>query len=185
MLLDQRNLTEVYDVFLIPRGVEAFLIEYNRSANATHSVIRMQTARFADGPGESVLDVAIQWVEEDSSRIRSYANGANTMSGGSHLLGFREGVLRAVRHYGRLRGIAEIAMLTDDDIRVGLTAIVAVRLPEPAFVTFYKEYLTNPEVRPWVQREVNKQLFAYLSSHPTEAKLILDRIMRSRRHHSQ
>ncbi len=185
MLIDHRNLNEVYDVFLMPRGTEDFLAECNRGTQATHSVIRIQAGKSSDVEGTQGLDAAIQWKEDNPTTIASYANGLRTMFGGPHLVGFREGIVRSIRRYARSQGLDEIMSLTPDDIRIGLTGIIAVRLLDPQFEGPTRSQLYNPEVRPWVQREVNKQLFAYLKSHPAEAKRILDRILRSRRQQPQ
>ena len=68
---------------------------------------------------------------------------------------------------------------TGDDLREGLTAIVAVKLADPHFEAQTKVRLTNPEVGSFVETTVNEQLGHYLEEHPGEAKRILNKAIQA------
>ncbi|MEE9297232.1 MAG: toprim domain-containing protein, partial [Phycisphaerae bacterium] len=64
---------------------------------------------------------------------------------------------------------------TGDDFREGLTAVIAVKVPEPQFEGQTKVKLLNPEVETFVQQMVNEQLGNYLEENPSEAKRIVEK----------
>jgi DNA gyrase subunit B len=68
---------------------------------------------------------------------------------------------------------------TGDDLREGLTAVVAVKLANPHFEAQTKVRLTNPEVGSFVETTVNEQLGHYLEEHPPEAKRILNKAIQA------
>jgi len=68
---------------------------------------------------------------------------------------------------------------TGDDLREGLTAVVAVKLADPHFEAQTKVRLTNPEVGSFVETTVNEQLGHYLEEHPPETKRILNKAIQA------
>jgi DNA gyrase subunit B len=68
---------------------------------------------------------------------------------------------------------------TGEDLREGLTAVVAVKLSDPHFEAQTKVRLTNPEVGSFVETTVNEQLGHYLEEHPPEAKRILNKAIQA------
>ncbi|MHC4334925.1 MAG: toprim domain-containing protein, partial [Planctomycetota bacterium] len=68
---------------------------------------------------------------------------------------------------------------TGEDLREGLTAVVAVKLANPQFEAQTKVRLTNPEVGSFVETTVNEQLGHYLEEHPPEAKLVLNKAIQA------
>jgi DNA gyrase subunit B len=68
---------------------------------------------------------------------------------------------------------------TGDDLREGLTAVVAVKLAEPHFEAQTKVRLTNPEVGSFVETTVNEQLGHFLEEHPSDAKRILNKAIQA------
>ena len=63
-------------------------------------------------------------------------------------------------------------ILTGDDIREGLTAIVSVKIEEPQFEGQTKQKLGNSEARGAVDTVVSEQLKIFLEQNPTVAKAI-------------
>jgi len=64
-----------------------------------------------------------------------------------------------------------------DDFREGLTAVVSVKVAEPQFEGQTKTKLGNREVTAPVSQAVSEMLSIYLEEHPTEAKLIVDKVI--------
>ena len=48
---------------------------------------------------EPRMEVALLWTDETAEYVRSYVNGVNTVAGGTHELGLKAGVVRAVRNF--------------------------------------------------------------------------------------
>ena len=128
--------------------------------------------------------MAFQWnTGYQTDGLHSFANGINTIEGGTHVEGFRAALTTVINKYawakGHLKGKED--NLLGEDIREGLTAIISVRLRDPQFEGQTKGKLGNTSIKTLVQRATNERLGDWLEEHPTEAnKIVKKAIMASR-----
>jgi len=96
-----------------------------------------------------------------------------------HEEGFKKAITNVVNKYGLAKGLLkegkDDARLLGEDIREGLTAIVAVRLPEPQFEGQTKTKLGTVSMRSLTERVTNEKLSEWLEEHPSEAKQIVQK----------
>ncbi|WP_336923951.1 DNA gyrase/topoisomerase IV subunit B [Aquipuribacter sp. SD81] len=134
------------------------------------------------------VDVALQWGTGYETTVRSFVNVVSTPHGGTHLAGFEQALLRTVRaqvqaNARRLKVAAKDGSerVEKDDVLAGLTAVVAVRLPEPQFEGQTKEVLGTPAVRQIVAKVVERELTELLTStkreHKAPAAALLDKVV--------
>ena len=124
---------------------------------------------FEDTSSEIKIDVAMAWCNKvyDES-ILSYANSVRTSDGGTHESGLRAGINRAVNDWAIQNNvIKESQKLEGADIREGLTAIVAVKIPEDKalYESQTKAKLDSPDAYTAVNNFVYDQLIHYLAEH--------------------
>jgi len=131
----------------------------------------------------TVVEAAMQYNDGFSETMLSFANCVNTIDGGSHLTGFRAALTRVLNDYARKNKLIKESdpNVTGDDVRVGLTAVVSVKLAEPQFEGQTKAKLGNPEVRPHVETVVSDGLTMFLEQHPEDGKSIIDKCLVSAR----
>ena len=67
--------------------------------------------------------------------------------------------------------------ISGDDFREGLTAVISVKVAEPQFEGQTKTKLGNSEVMGMVDQAVGEALSNYLEEHPTEAKMIVNKVI--------
>jgi DNA gyrase subunit B len=67
--------------------------------------------------------------------------------------------------------------IAGDDFREGLTAVISVKVQEPLFEGQTKTKLGNKEVSGAVDKIVGEMLTTYLEEHPSEAKLIVQKVL--------
>jgi DNA gyrase subunit B len=118
---------------------------------------------------ECLVDVAVRWGTGYDDEVRSFVNIIATPKGGTHLAGFEQGLLKALRDQVKVnarRLKAGDVKVEKDDAMEGLTAVVAVRLAEPQFEGQTKEVLGTSAVRGIVARVVDTELRRWLAQPP-------------------
>ncbi len=166
------------EVFKFDDGLRAFVAHLNDGKSILHNdVIYMQR----DDPNSTMTcEVAMQYNDGYNENVLVFANNIRNIDGGTHLSGFRTALTRTMNYYARNNSfLKEGQNTTGEDLREGLTAVVAVKLSEPHFEAQTKVRLTNPEVGGFVETVVNEQLGHYLEEHPTEAKRILNKAIQA------
>ncbi|WP_232548045.1 DNA gyrase/topoisomerase IV subunit B [Propioniciclava soli] len=116
------------------------------------------------------VDVALRWSDTYDTKVVSFVNIIATPKGGTHVLGFERGLVRAVgKALDGTRLLKAGEEVVKEDILEGLTAVVTVRLAEPQFEGQTKEVLGTPPVARLVTRIVEQELLTLLTStKPTQ-----------------
>lgn len=119
------------------------------------------------------VDVVVQWGTGYDTVQKSFVNIIQTPKGGTHQTGFDQGLVKTIRAEIE-KNARKLKLGKDkvekDDIFAGMTAIVAVRVPEPQFEGQTKEVLGTPGVKAIVQSVVQDGLKARLSSTKRDDK---------------
>jgi DNA gyrase subunit B len=178
-LVDERPDREQEITFYFDGGLKSFV----RHLNMNRNVIMAKPVHVERKVDKSLIEVAIQYNDGYSETLFSFANGINTVDGGSHVTGFRAALTRTLNEYGRKTGqIKEAdANLTGDDVREGLTAAISVKLPEAQFEGQTKGKLNNAEVRTQVENVVSEELARYLEETPSEGRRLIEKCLNSAR----
>ena len=121
------------------------------------------------------VDVALRWGIGYDTTERSFVNIIATPMGGTHLTGFEQAVVKVLRRQiesnaRALKVTSRDGRIEKDDILAGMTAVVAVRVPEPQFEGQTKEVLGTAPVRQIVARVVESELTALLTSTKRDLK---------------
>ncbi len=124
-----------------------------------------------------VVDIAMQYNDSYTEQIYAYANSIHNGDGGSHLSGFRTALTRIINQYAKANNLVKEKdpAITGDDVREGLTAVIAVRLTNPSFNNQTKDRLLNQEVDGIVQRVMGEKLKYFLDTEPKVAKRMIDK----------
>jgi len=127
----------------------------------------------ADVTRTAHVDVVLQWGSGYDTVMKSFVNIIQTPKGGTHQTGFDQGLVKTLRAEIE-KNARKLKVGKDkvekDDICAGLTAIVAVRVPEPQFEGQTKEVLGTPGVKAIVQSVVAEGLKAKLGSTKRDDK---------------
>ena len=125
------------------------------------------------------VEIAMIYNSSFNENIHSYVNNINTHEGGTHLSGFRRGLTSTLKKYADSSGLLDKVKveIAGDDFREGLTAIISVKVAEPQFEGQTKTKLGNKEVNSAVSQAVSEMLENYLEEHPSESKIIVDKVV--------
>ena len=126
----------------------------------------------------SIIEVAMQYTTEISDNIMSFANNIYNPEGGTHITGFKTALTKTINDYSKKIGLIKDNkdLLTGEDVREGLTAIVSVKLENPQFEGQTKMKLNNSEMQTLTKNIVAKELETYLEENPKDAKNIIDKV---------
>ena len=129
------------------------------------------------------VDVGLQYNDGYQEHLYTYANLIHTIEGGTHLVGLRTALTRAVNEAARsgkvLREKEE--NLSGDALKEGLTCVISVKLGEPQFEGQTKTKLGNSEVRGAVDSLVYEGLMAAFEERPELVRPIVDKAVKARR----
>jgi DNA gyrase subunit B len=152
------------------------IVDFVRHVNKTKESLFSKVGYLADEDATSEVEVAFQWnTGYNTDGIHSFANGINTVEGGTHVEGFKAALTTAVNKYARAKNHLKEKdpNLAGEDIREGITAIVSVRLRDPQFEGQTKAKLGNTSIKTLVQRATNEKLGDWLEENPTEGNKIV------------
>ncbi|MCX6812623.1 MAG: DNA topoisomerase (ATP-hydrolyzing) subunit B [Candidatus Berkelbacteria bacterium] len=166
--------------FYFEGGIASYVRHINKSKNAFN-----EPPFYVEKEQDNVLvEVALAYTDDFKEHTYTFANNIFTAEGGMHLTGFRSALTRAINDYVKKSGVAtngdkKSLILTGDDVREGLTAIVSVKLAEPQFEGQTKAKLGNAEVRAIVESVTSGALTFYFDENPNDGRRIIEKCLLS------
>ena len=196
---DERGGETVEETFRHEGGISEF-VEYLSPGAPVSDVLRLtgsqtfrETVPVLDDDGQLVskdtertcaVDIALRWDNGYDTISRSFVNVVATPKGGTHVTGFEQGLLKAMRDQVKAnarRLKAGNDKIEKDDVLEGLTSVVTVRLDEPQFEGQTKEVLGTSAVRAIVSGVTERALTEILSStkraDKAQATAVLEKVV--------
>lgn len=162
---------------------EGGIISFIEFQNKNKDVITDKILYFDDKKGTTEVEVAMQYTDTYVENVFTYVNNINTEEGGTHLVGYKTGLTRAVNDYCRKNGFLKDAdqNFTGEDVREGLTAVISVKIENPQFEGQTKTKLGNTEVRTIVDACTYEKVMTFFEENPAQAKIIVSKIVTAAR----
>ena len=156
---------------------EGGISSYVRQINKNKNVFNDPPVYFEKQVDKVQVEIALAYTDDYNEHVFAFANNIHTTDGGSHLTGFRTALTRALNDYAKKNEMIKDAegVLTGDDTREGLTAVISVKLPEPQFEGQTKARLGNPEIKNVVEQVTLEGLGFWLEEHPVDGRKILEK----------
>jgi topoisomerase IV subunit B len=146
------------------------LLEENMSSPGLYPVIHLSGTD---------IEVAITHGNQYGEEYYSFVNGQNTSQGGTHLIAFKEALVKVVRDFYKKDFDAS-------DIRTSVIAAISIKVEEPVFESQTKTKLGSkdigpegPSVRNFIMDFLRTNLDNYLHKHPDTAEILLNKIIES------
>ena len=125
------------------------------------------------------IEVAFTHGEQYSEEYYSFVNGQNTTQGGTHLLAFKEALVKTIRDFYKKD-------YDPADIRSSIIGAISIKVEEPIFESQTKTKLGSkdmgpegPSVRNFIMEFIKKHLDDYLHKNSETARIILKKIQDS------
>ncbi|MCM1467771.1 MAG: DNA gyrase subunit B, partial [Alistipes sp.] len=168
--VDKRVTPEETVDFHEPDGIRTFVKDLNTGKEAIHDIIYFK--REVDG---IEVEAAVQFVDEFQENILGFCNNIFTQEGGTHITGFKTKFTMVINQYARELGILKDkdANFTGFDVRNGMTAVIAVKHPEPRFEGQTKTKLDNPDAGKVVSDVAGEELVLYFDKNLETLKSVI------------
>ncbi len=153
-----------------PEGIIAFVKELNKDSEPVTPEIYFR--------GESegtTLECCIQFCDNFEENILGFCNNIFTQEGGTHIVGFKTKFTQLINSYARQLGILKEkdANFTGADTRNGMTAVIAIKFPDPIFEGQTKTKLASADAAKYVQSIVDAELQHYFDRNVEVVKAII------------
>jgi len=169
---DKENITKKYK---FDGGLVDF-IEYLCEAKT----MLFKPAVFIESEDERLqMSAAISYTDSYTDSFFSYVNNIPTTEGGTHEMGFKSGLTRALNDVARKFGFLKEKEenLLGEDYREGISAVLSIKMRDIEFEGQTKTKLGNPEVKNIVENMVLKELTRFFDKKENVkiAGIILDK----------
>jgi topoisomerase-4 subunit B len=148
------------------------LLEDNMESEPLYPIIHLK-----NGDIEAAITHGNQYGED----YYSFVNGQHTTQGGTHLIAFREALVKTIRDFYKKD-------FEPSDIRASIVAAISIKVEEPVFESQTKTKLGSkdigpdgPGVRNFIMNFIAKELDNHLHKNPDVAEVLLRRIQESER----
>ena len=125
------------------------------------------------------IEMAITHGNQYGETYYSFVNGQYTIQGGTHLVAFKEALVKTIREFYKKE-------FEPSDIRASVISAISIKVEEPVFESQTKTKLGSkdmgpdgPSVRNFISDFIKKHLDNYLHKHPETADILLKKIVES------
>lgn len=123
------------------------------------------------------IHLGLTYTDSYNNQLITFCNNMRTVDNGDHLTGFMMGLSDAFKSYMELYNLD--IDYKQEDLKEGLTAIIAIKVNDPNFEGQAKTKLKMLDVKNAV-RQVSKELiYNYLDENPDDAKALLEKIQQA------
>jgi DNA gyrase subunit B len=121
--------------------------------------------------------VVLFWDDSAKGRVLSFANGIKQSLGGTHVVGLHSALFQGIRGYWEeFAQKKNLGQLKQDDVKLGLNAVVLVYVKNLQFSSQTKERLTSREARLHVSELLKGALMKDLEENPQWRRAVIDRM---------
>ncbi len=161
--------------FYFEGGLRSLVTFYNQHQTPLHRSI-FYVEKETDGVH---VEVALQYVDDISSRVVAYANNTYNSEGGTHITGFKTALTRTLNSYARKNGLIRESEenFTGEDVLEGLTAVVSVKLREIQFEGQTKAKLGSVEAKGATESVFGEAFATFLEESPDEGRAICGKVL--------
>ena len=168
---DLRGDEEVSDIFEFEGGI----VSYIKALDSTKEPLFKEPFYINKEKDDVEVEVTLHYSRNYyDEHLISFVNNIRTKEGGTHVVGFRTALTRCLNTFGKKYKLFKgDEILTGNDVKEGLTAIVCVKVRDPQFEGQTKTKLGNSDVRGIVDTVVAEGLEFILEKDPGTAKEII------------
>ncbi|ANP69970.1 DNA gyrase/topoisomerase IV subunit B [Clostridium tyrobutyricum] len=178
-LIDRRGHEEIQKEYHSERGLLDFIEYLNESKTPLHKdPILFQGERQVNDI-KMQGEICIQFTDSTTYHIASYVNNIPTTESGTHESGFKTGMTRAFKDWGKKLNLVKEKEFEGDDLREGMTAIVKIKISNPVFEGQTKTKLGNTEAYTMMNDLSYTKLSEWIEDNKKTAAVIINNALDS------
>ncbi|MCR4868308.1 MAG: DNA gyrase subunit B [Lachnospiraceae bacterium] len=167
---DLRSEEKEHHEFHEEDGIKGFVRDLNQKAEAVTDVVSFS------GESDGIqVEVAFQFVNEFHENVMGFCNNIYNAEGGTHITGFKTTFTTIINNYAKELGILKEKdpNFTGADVRNGMTAVVAVKHPDPRFEGQTKTKLDNQDAAKAVSSVTGEQIVLFFDRNLDTLKAVI------------
>ena len=155
------------------------LCDYLKSSTQVYETLPEQPFTGSLQGEEDAVEWAVQWLPEGGEQTcESFVNLIPTAVGGTHVNGFRTGLLEAMREFCEFRNLLPRGVkLTPDDIWERCCYILSAKMHDPQFAGQTKERLSSRHIAAFISGVTKDAFSLWLNSNVEEGEKIADMVI--------
>lgn len=173
---DSRGEEEEKITFYEPNGIVGFVEALTKNNDILHEPVY-----FSGSLNDIELEVAFQYADGFKEEVYGFCNNIYNSEGGTHLSGFKNALTSTMNQYARQLGVLKQKdpNFSGVEIRNGITAIIAMKHPDPRFEGQTKTKLDNPDASTAASKITNEQLMLFFDRNLETLKKVLNQAVKA------
>ena len=161
----------------IPWNYENGLISYLSESSDDIELLLEESISCSKLADDNALDFVLNWSTKPAKNLmnESYVNLIPTAQGGSHMNGFKAGLLESVKEFCEFRNLIPKGLkITADDVVQHSTFIISSKLTNPQFSGQTKERLDSKDHQAFVNSTTKDILSIWFNQHTEEGEKLAE-----------
>ena len=161
----------------IPWNYENGLISYLSESSDDIELLLEESISCSKLADDNALDFVLNWSTKPAKNLmnESYVNLIPTAQGGSHMNGFKAGLLESVKEFCEFRNLIPKGLkITADDVVQHSTFIISSKLTNPQFAGQTKERLDSKDHQAFVNSTTKDILSIWFNQHTEEGEKLAE-----------
>lgn len=159
--------------YYYPEGIRAYVEKLTSSKPSLTDIISLNNIE-----DTNKVSISFRYTDTYNSMLKSFVNNISTDDGGTHEIGFKEGLAKAITAYALENNlIKEKNQINSEDTREGLVVVINLSIKDPVYDGQNKRCLISQEARKFLRETTFNFFYNYLSKNNKEAKTLIEKFI--------
>ncbi len=123
------------------------------------------------------FEVYMSFNNNETSSFNSYCNTIETPDGGSHEIGLKNGIIKAVKLFGQKNQISKINNINQNDFFDFSNVIISIFINDPSFEGQTKKRIIMPSLQKDIENKSQQEFLLWLNSNKKNSKILLETLI--------
>jgi len=168
-----KDKTPSKELFFYKNGIEEFLKKNSHHLKLFDSNFSMQSAFNND----EKCEVIISFNQNEKSLFFSYCNTIETPDGGSHENAIKNGLIKAIKFFGKKNNFSKISNININDIVEYSEIVISIFINDPSFEGQTKKRIIMPKLQKKLEDIIENEFLKWLNSNKKNSTKLLNALI--------